>query len=318
GLLAKRYEEHSNLAYQVHPLPDQILDYVWDYGVLKPSDEKIYINIMVKKYLEEERLTSKLFSELLFASQEFIRSHEGAHSVSLRDVKRAITLVKHFHKTLIKRPRPNPRPHRSYPQYPSPLHGMEKEFEEQDLIDTADRLFENNKAWSKRFNFLSFNFKKAKLEALANSYLEYEKKQPIDNFHGLRDYYSLLTPESIKMALARNFGGTNQMDKLYDEHFVNVLKAFNATNQNQIQFSAEDLIKANLKDKNARHLMLIGKSDSIVNILTYKLRYWNEELSERNDLDAIDNVTSWDLEPVVIYGSQFPDDRDDDYQYGVL
>ncbi|CAG8574733.1 752_t:CDS:10, partial [Racocetra persica] len=547
GLLAKRYEEHSNLVYQVHPLPDQILDYVWDYGVLKPSDEKIYINIMVKKYLEKEKLTSKLFSELLFASQEFIRSHEGAHSVSLRDVKRAITLVKHFHETLINRPRPNQRSNRPYSQYPSSLNGMEKDvgivvrsyilalylsyqvrifdqtlrtqyrekickifnefktkqitrnmteeifikiikdeqkdyiirmtkppqtaendallenvlvmivciftkipvfiigapgaskslairlisqnlrgadsddpyfktlpqiyiipyqgsssstsdgiikvfkkaqnyqttsskeyplnttsphnplkvlhsllepsypaeypnvsvvgisnwrldnskssrallvqrpkFEEQDLIDTADRLFENNKAWSKRFNF--FNFKDAKLEALANSYLEYEKKQPIDNFHGLRDYYSLvkslgcseLTPESIKMALARNFGGTNQMDKLYDEHFVNVLKAFNATNHHQIQFSAEDLIKANLKDKNARHLMLIGKSDSIVNILTYKLRYWNEELSERNDLDAVDNVTSWDLEPVVIYGSQFPDDCDDDYQYGVL
>ncbi|KAF0485179.1 e3 ubiquitin-protein ligase [Gigaspora margarita] len=556
GLLAKRYEEHSNLVYQVHPLPDQILDFVWDYGVLKPSDEKIYIGIMVRKNLEKERLSSKLFSELLFASQEFIRSHEGAHSVSLRDVKRAITLVKYFHKSLIDRPRSN----RSSSQYPSPL-GMEKEvgilvrsyilalclsyqvrifdqtlrkqfreiicrvfnefktakiaqtmtedlfikiikeeqkdyivrmtkppqtaendallenvlvmivciftkipvfiigapgaskslairlisqnlrgadsddpyfkklpqiyiipyqgstsstsdgiikvfqkaqnyqttsskeyplntvvlldevglaetsphnplkvlhsllepsypaeypnvsvvgisnwrldnskssrallvqrpkFEEQDLIDTADRLFENNKIWSKRFNMLNaLNAKKPKLGALANSYLEYEKKQPIDNFHGLRDYYSLvkslggseLTPNSIKMALARNFGGTNQMDRLYDEHFVDVLKAFDAIEHNHIQFSAEDLIKANLKDKNARHLMLIGKSDSIVNILTYKLRYWNKELSEKKDDDVVDEKTSWDLEPVVIYGSQFPDDCDGDYQYGVL
>jgi len=31
----------SNLVYQVHPLPDQILDYVWDFGVLKPEDEKV-------------------------------------------------------------------------------------------------------------------------------------------------------------------------------------------------------------------------------------------------------------------------------------
>ncbi|CAG8475879.1 285_t:CDS:10, partial [Dentiscutata heterogama] len=536
GLLAKRYEEHSNLVYQVHPLPDQILDYVWDYGVLKPSDEKIYISIMVKKNLEGEGLASKLFTELLFASQEFIRQHEGAHSVSLRDVKRAITLVKYFHKSLIDRPRPS----RSKHQYPAPI-GMGKEgqgivirsyilalslsyqvrifdqtlrkqyreiickvfnefkiakatramtedlflkiikeeqkdyivrmtkppqtaendallenvlvmivciftkipvfiigapgaskslairlisqnlrgadsddpyfktlpqiyiipyqgsssstsdgivkvfkkaqnyqttiglaetsphnplkvlhsllepsypaeypnvsvvgisnwrldnskssralpkFEEKDLIDTADRLFENNKTWMKRFNAAS-SAKKTKLEALANSYLEYEKKQPIDNFHGLRDYYSLvkslggseLTPNSIKMALARNFGGTNQTDGLYDEHFVNVLKAFDAIDHHHIQFSAEDLIKANLKDKNARHLMLIGKSDSIVNILTYKLRYWNKELSEKKDIDAIDEKTSWDLEPVVIYGSQFPDDCDDDYQYGVL
>ena len=31
----------SHLVYQVHPLPDQILDYVWDFGVLKPEDEKV-------------------------------------------------------------------------------------------------------------------------------------------------------------------------------------------------------------------------------------------------------------------------------------
>jgi hypothetical protein len=31
----------SQLVYQVHPLPDQILDYVWDFGVLKPEDEKV-------------------------------------------------------------------------------------------------------------------------------------------------------------------------------------------------------------------------------------------------------------------------------------
>ncbi|CAG8532935.1 25732_t:CDS:10, partial [Dentiscutata erythropus] len=94
GLLAKRYEEQSRLAYQVHPLPDQILDYVWDYGVLKASDEKIYINIMVKKFLQN--LGAELFAELLVASQEFIRINEGVHSVSLRDVKRAIILVKFF------------------------------------------------------------------------------------------------------------------------------------------------------------------------------------------------------------------------------
>src|SRR5438045_9360101 len=34
----KRYEEQSNLVYQVKPLPDQILDYVWNYGILKLED----------------------------------------------------------------------------------------------------------------------------------------------------------------------------------------------------------------------------------------------------------------------------------------
>src|SRR5438045_8839454 len=45
----KKYEERSYLVYQVKPLPDQILDYVWDYGILKPNDEYKYIKIMVEK-----------------------------------------------------------------------------------------------------------------------------------------------------------------------------------------------------------------------------------------------------------------------------
>ncbi|CAG8594914.1 25143_t:CDS:2, partial [Gigaspora rosea] len=103
--LSKRYEEKSRLAYQVRPLPDQILDFVWDYGVLKPSDEKIYIDIMVKKFLKDshEDVKTDLFVELLFESQEFIRYRDGIHSVSLRDMKRAIIIFKFFCESLEKR-----------------------------------------------------------------------------------------------------------------------------------------------------------------------------------------------------------------------
>ncbi|CAG8728362.1 3811_t:CDS:2, partial [Racocetra persica] len=69
----RRYEEQSNLVYQVKPLPDQILDYVWDYGVLLPNDEKKYIQIMVQTQLGEGH---ELLTELLFTSQQFIRSIE--------------------------------------------------------------------------------------------------------------------------------------------------------------------------------------------------------------------------------------------------
>jgi hypothetical protein len=50
--LVTQYQETSKLVYQVHPLPDQILDYVWDYGVLRPEDElvcikkRVYLNIV--------------------------------------------------------------------------------------------------------------------------------------------------------------------------------------------------------------------------------------------------------------------------------
>ncbi|CAG8739759.1 20344_t:CDS:2, partial [Gigaspora rosea] len=102
GLLVDRYEERNCLVYQVRPLPDQILDFVWDYGVLKPSDEKIHINMMIKRSQENAENTN-LFTELLFESQEFLRTHEGVHSVSLRDVKRAIIIFEFFHKSLIDR-----------------------------------------------------------------------------------------------------------------------------------------------------------------------------------------------------------------------
>ena len=46
GLEKRRvYQEQSQLVYQVHPLPDQILDYVWDFGVLKAEDEKVILEI---------------------------------------------------------------------------------------------------------------------------------------------------------------------------------------------------------------------------------------------------------------------------------
>ncbi|RIB21686.1 hypothetical protein C2G38_2175948 [Gigaspora rosea] len=529
GLLVDRYEEKNSLVYQVRPLPDQILDYVWDYGVLKPSDEKVYINIMVKKS-QKDLQNADLFTELLFASQEFVRTHEGVHSVSLRDVKRAIIIFKFFCKSIDERQKiaekiseQNIRSKflrmandikayfgsgpssiiKSYilalslcyqarffdqelrNQYQETMCEIFEEFdleidsktfmevvqgEQKDFMkrmtkpsmvaenfallenvlaitvciltriplfiigapgaskslairlvsqslrgnDSDDEYFRtlpqvylvphqgsssstsdgistvfnkaNNyqKGNSEEFPLITVvlldeiglaeksphnplkvlhyllepnypaelpgvsvigisnwrldnskssrallvqrpNFDNNELidttrlllgkgtesqfKALADSYLEYRSVQPINNFHGLRDYYflvkSLSGGESAQMALARNFGGTNQMNELYRVHFDKVMTEFHGPIDD---LTIDDLIKANLKDQNARHLMIIGKSDSIVNILTYKLKQWNQELVDAN----------LDLEPVVIYGSQFPNDFNDDYQYSVL
>ncbi|CAG8824951.1 17639_t:CDS:1, partial [Dentiscutata erythropus] len=71
--------------------------YVWDYGVLLSNDEKRYIQVMVQTRFGEGH---ELFTELLFTSQQFIRSIEEKYSVSLRDVKRAIKLVSFFEGSL--------------------------------------------------------------------------------------------------------------------------------------------------------------------------------------------------------------------------
>ncbi|CAB4437490.1 unnamed protein product [Rhizophagus irregularis] len=172
------------------------------------------------------------------------------------------------------------------------------QFDLDDLVDTAERLL----------NKRVMVFQRGALKPLAEAYSNYEKYgQSLPNFHGLRDYYALvkrlslyeMTPKNIQMALARNFGGTENHVKLYEKYFGNVLKMFNNhTPWLYKQIPIEQLIASNLDDSDARHLMVIGKSDSIVNLLTYQLRMR-------------------DLDPVVILGSQFPDDRDD-YYYSVL
>lgn len=103
GLTDRRStDEFSRLVYRVHPLPETMMDYVWDYGSIRPDDEKRYIARMVDGIFENRH--RKLLADLLFASQEFIR-HElkSPFFVSLRDVRRCIVLMNWFQKTLPKR-----------------------------------------------------------------------------------------------------------------------------------------------------------------------------------------------------------------------
>ncbi|UZO24837.1 uncharacterized protein OCT59_017131 [Rhizophagus irregularis] len=168
-----------------------------------------------------------------------------------------------------------------------------------DLVDTAECLLNTR---------VIGHGQKVALEFLAKAYSNFEKyDQALSSFHGLCDYYALvkrlsineMTPENIQMALARNFGGTQNHVKLCEKYFGNVLEILNNHNSWPYkQIPIKQLIDSNLNDSDARHLMVIGKSGSIVDLLTYHLR-------KRN------------LDSVVILGSQFPNDRDD-YSYNVL
>ncbi|RGB41967.1 hypothetical protein C1646_810360 [Rhizophagus diaphanus] len=147
--------------------------------------------------------------------------------------------------------------------------------------------------------FIKFNEAEA-TKSLAEAYLEYKQhNQTLSNFYGLRDYYaslkmlSLTPAENIQIALARNFGGIENNVKLYilwEKYFGNFIKAF--TNNSSWQLPITQLIESNLNDSNARNLMVIGKSGTILNLLT-------DQLKRRN------------IDPIVILGSYFPDDQDD-------
>ena len=100
SLHAKKGEQRSDmstLVYKVHPLPEAMMDFVWDYGSLEPGDEAKYIDQMVeiafadcKKSLRDVR-TAKILS----AAHKFMREHDRVHlTVSLRDVHRCLQLMK--------------------------------------------------------------------------------------------------------------------------------------------------------------------------------------------------------------------------------
>ena len=92
GLEGKnKTDEYSELVYRVHPLPEAMVDYVWDYGSLTPQDEKVYIQRMVQNIFSEYQHD---LVELLVESQKFIRTSEkNPFCVSLRDVRRCILLI---------------------------------------------------------------------------------------------------------------------------------------------------------------------------------------------------------------------------------
>ncbi|KAK3605800.1 hypothetical protein CHS0354_002416 [Potamilus streckersoni] len=89
-----RTDELSRLLYRVHPLPETMVDYVWDFGSLSRSDEKMYIEQMVCGKLGLKLEMEMLLADALVISQEFIRTIEGVNCcVSLRDVRRCTNLT---------------------------------------------------------------------------------------------------------------------------------------------------------------------------------------------------------------------------------
>ena len=91
-------DEYSKLVYRVHPLPEAMMDYVWDYGSLSQKDERNYIQrmVIVKELPTKYR---RLLVDLLAASQKFVRNAaNNPFCVSLRDVQRCIHLISWFEK----------------------------------------------------------------------------------------------------------------------------------------------------------------------------------------------------------------------------
>ena len=102
GLTEKvKTDDLSKLVYRVLPLPESMVDYVWDFGSLSDNDEAVYIGRMIADLFPHQRDLNEILQELLSQSQRFVRKTEDmSYCVSLRDIQRCKTLIKWFLKTM--------------------------------------------------------------------------------------------------------------------------------------------------------------------------------------------------------------------------
>jgi len=148
------------------------------------------------------------------------------------------------------------------------------------------------------------NVDKKTLKALANGYYSYQSSQRVKNFHGLRDYYSLIKYISrllqqetcdreivIHRGVLRNFGGLSRDMNDVLKQFMKISKYFAC--------NIEDIIMENIQDNLARHLMIITNGDSGLGILNKTLQLLPQKV-------------------VVIFGSKFEEDQTEDYSYRIL
>lgn len=146
----------------------------------------------------------------------------------------------------------------------------------------------------------------AQLRALARTYHAYEARQPRAHFHGLRDFYSLikclrgrvhgpLAAADILAALARNFGGIlDPGEESVEQIFVRELGFAGSVGDPP---GVLELVADNLRDEQARHLMIITDGDAGLGIL-----------------ERFVGVGA----AVKLFGSAYSEDQSEEYSYRVL
>lgn len=179
------------------------------------------------------------------------------------------------------------------------IHLSRPEPTKEDLYETGESLHHAESSDS------SQSLGKQELQCLAESYFEYQAQQRHANFHGLRDYYSLIKSlagcnsfHQVNISLQRNFGGLQGELTNIQKIFLDKLKK-HMTSSDQKIIPVTQLIQANLKDPHARHLMLITSKDSALGILKQSLNTTKKEI-------------------ITIYGSRFEEDLSEEYNYRIL
>lgn len=89
------------LVYRVQALPPSMIPLVWDFGQLNDRTEKMYIQQIVERVVENHSLHEdyiKIITDVLSASQKYMRTRNDECSfVSLRDVERCMQVFAWFY-----------------------------------------------------------------------------------------------------------------------------------------------------------------------------------------------------------------------------
>ena len=148
------------------------------------------------------------------------------------------------------------------------------------------------------------------LRSLAEAFHTVYKDQRRNDFWGLREFYSTVRvvnaelklraargePENLDAdcllkTVLRNFGGCTEQEM--NDNIFKFFSKVGMRSEDATRYTITELIKQNLEETDARHLMLLTKNNSALRLL----------------YDA--DIVSHDRETEVMFGSSFPDDQND-------
>jgi hypothetical protein len=87
------------LSHRVYPIPQTLIDYIWDFGQLSEEVETDYIICMMQDKVNEytrDTYDQEMLAQCVVTCQSFLRQTDTDSSVSLRDVQRFSDMYKYF------------------------------------------------------------------------------------------------------------------------------------------------------------------------------------------------------------------------------
>lgn len=100
GFSQGKEQKGMKLAYSVNTLPHSLMNYVFDFGSLRPEDEFKYIEYMLRQVITNKDRLRKTITSII-NSQKWIRDETNEiFNVSLRDIRRFIINYQWFRRSI--------------------------------------------------------------------------------------------------------------------------------------------------------------------------------------------------------------------------